>query len=268
MANLTGDSADSIHQLLAVVAQLRNPEGGCPWDLAQTPESLSPYLLEEAYETVDAIRHGTAADLKDELGDLLLQVVLQAQIAQEAGLFNFGDVVAAITAKLIRRHPHVFADQPTESVEAIKQTWETIKATEQGTTALAPQLAKYGRSLPPLSAATKIARKVAAAGFEWPDFAAVWGKFAEELAELEVAIAQETAAEQEAELGDVLFTLINVGRWLELDPARALEGHNQRFVARWAWVEAHLTGGETTPADWLQLWQQAKAALAKPEIMT
>ncbi len=262
MADVTDNAADSIHALLAVVAQLRNPEGGCPWDLAQTATSLTPYVLEEAYETVDAIRHGTPDELKDELGDLLLQVVLQAQIAQEAGLFSFEDVAATITAKLIRRHPHVFADQPVESVEAVNQTWDAIKAKEQGTTALAPQLAKYTRSLPPLTAATKIARKVAAAGFEWPDFAAVWAKFEEELAELEVAIAQETAAEQEAELGDVLFTLINVGRWLKLDPARALEGHNQRFLARWTWVEAHSTGQESTLADVLALWRQAKVALA------
>jgi XTP/dITP diphosphohydrolase len=257
----------ALQRLIAVVAQLRSPDGGCPWDLAQTPETLIPYVIEEAYEVVDAIRQGNPKAIADELGDLLLQVVLQAQIASESGQFDLKDVAEGITEKLIRRHPHVFGDVEVQSVEEVHQNWEQIKATEEHPTEpqrLTPRLSRYARSLPPLMAGMKISQKAAAAGFEWENVDGVWQKFHEELAEFQQAIASESKANQQAELGDLLFTLINIARWHELDPAEALQGTNQRFIQRFAQVEAVCDRPLSTyTLDELEtLWQQAKSKLA------
>ncbi|MBD1997438.1 nucleoside triphosphate pyrophosphohydrolase [Leptolyngbya sp. FACHB-541] len=258
----------ALQRLVEVVAQLRSPNGGCPWDLAQTPETLIPYVIEEAYEVVDAIRQGNQEAIADELGDLLLQVVLQAQIASEAGQFDLKNVAEGITEKLIRRHPHVFGDVKVQSVEEVHQNWEQIKAAEEQSPTepqrLTPRLSRYARSLPPLMAGMKISQKAAAAGFEWENVDGVWQKFHEELAEFQQAIASESKANQQAELGDLLFTLINIARWHELDPAEALEGTNQRFIQRFAQVEAVCDRPLSTyTLDELEtLWQRAKAKLA------
>ncbi|MBD2067281.1 nucleoside triphosphate pyrophosphohydrolase [Leptolyngbya sp. FACHB-671] len=258
----------ALQRLVEVVAQLRSPNGGCPWDLAQTPETLIPYVVEEAYEVVDAIRQGNQEAIADELGDLLLQVVLQAQIASEAGQFDLKDVAEGITEKLIRRHPHVFGDVEVQSVEEVHQNWEQIKAAEEQSPAepqrLTPRLSRYARSLPPLMAGMKISQKAAAAGFEWENVDGVWQKFHEELAEFQQAIASESKANQQAELGDLLFTLINIARWHDLDPVEALEGTNQRFIQRFAQVEAGCDRPLSTyTLDELEtLWQRAKAKLA------
>lgn len=264
----------ALHQLIEVVAQLRSPDGGCPWDLAQTPQTLIPYVLEEAYEVVDAIRQGDETAIADELGDLLLQVVLQAQIASESGQFDLATVAQGITEKLIRRHPHVFSNVTVANVDEVRQNWEQIKATEeQSKTAtpderplLAPRLSRYARSLPPLTAAMKISRKAAAVGFEWENVESVWEKFQEELVEFQQALQSETKEQQQAELGDLFFTLINLARWYDLDPDEALHSTNQRFIQRFSLVEqvADRPLTDHTLDELEQLWQQAKAKLASP----
>ncbi|MDX2215444.1 MAG: nucleoside triphosphate pyrophosphohydrolase [Oculatellaceae cyanobacterium bins.114] len=263
---------DALQRLIDVVAQLRSPEGGCPWDLAQTPQTLIPYVIEEAYEVVDAIRQGNSTAIADELGDLLLQVVLQSQIASEAQDFNLADVATGITEKLIRRHPHVFGDVQVQTADEVHQNWEKIKAAEEqanpdqatpSEASLVPRLSRYARSLPPIMAGMKISKKAAAAGFEWEDVDGVWAKFQEELEEFRQALAHETKEQQQAELGDVLFTLINIARWYDLDPAEALQSTNQRFVDRLARVEAVADRPLSTYSldELEQLWQYAKAQL-------
>ncbi|MBV8883247.1 MAG: nucleoside triphosphate pyrophosphohydrolase [Chroococcidiopsidaceae cyanobacterium CP_BM_RX_35] len=259
----------ALQQLIDVVGQLRSPNGGCPWDLAQTPQTLAPYVIEEAYEVVDAIRTGETSAIQEELGDLLLQVVLQAQIAAEEHKFSLKEVAEGITQKLIRRHPHVFGDVKVQSVDEVRQNWEQIKATEKGDTAsnqqLSPKLNRYAQTLPPLVGGMKISQKAAAAGFEWENVDGVWAKFQEELAEFQQAIAQETPERQQAELGDLLFVLINLARWYHLDPAEALQGTNQRFIQRLELVEAVADRplSDYTLDELETLWQQAKAQLAK-----
>lgn len=260
---------EALQQLIDVVAQLRSPNGGCPWDLAQTPQTLTPYVIEEAYEVVDAIRSGDKNAIAEELGDLLLQVVLQAQIASEEGHFTMTEIAQGITQKLIRRHPHVFGDVQVQDAEEVHKNWEQIKAEEKGETGdsqlLSGKLAPYARTLPPLMAGMKISQKAAAAGFEWQDIDGVWEKFHEELAEFQQALEQETKAEQQAELGDLLFTLINIARWYELDPSEALQGTNERFIQRLAKMEAVADRplSDYTLDELETLWQQAKARLAQ-----
>lgn len=267
----------SLQDLVDVVAQLRSPDGGCPWDLEQTPQSLTPYIVEEAYETVDAIRQGDPKAIADELGDLLLQVVLQAQIAQEYEQFDLATVAEGITAKLIRRHPHVFGEVDVANVDEVRKNWEQIKAAEEHaddptvvsletapqSTALTPRLQRYARSLPPMMAAMKISVRTAEVGFEWETIDGVWEKFHEELDEFQTAIASESKERQQEELGDLLFGLINIGRWLGLDPRAALQGTNDRFIQRFAKVEAL---AERPLADYSideleAFWQKAKAML-------
>jgi XTP/dITP diphosphohydrolase len=260
---------EALQQLIDVVAQLRSPDGGCPWDLAQTPETLIPYVIEEAYEVVDAIRSGDKDAIAEELGDLLLQVVLQAQIASETSQFTLKDVAHSITQKLIRRHPHVFGDVEVRDAEEVHKNWEQIKAAEKGETPaqaqlLSRKLTRYARTLPPLMAGMKISQKAAAAGFEWENVEGVWEKFNEELAEFQQAIAHKDRAEQQAELGDLLFTLINIARWYDLDPSEALQGTNQRFIQRLSQMEAVADRplSDYTLDELEALWQQAKARLA------
>lgn len=266
----------ALQNLIEVVAKLRSPDGGCPWDLAQTPETLTPYVIEEAYEVVDAIKSGDKDAIAEELGDLLLQVVLQAQIASEASSFSLAEVAAGITQKLIRRHPHVFGDVGAQggasvpSIDEVRQKWEEIKAAEKGESSaearsLSSKLSRYARTLPPLMAGMKISQKAAGAGFEWENIDGVWAKFQEELAEFQQAIAHESPERQQAELGDLLFVTINLARWYNLDPAEALQGTNQRFIQRLSQVET-LAGrplSDYTLEELESLWQQAKAQLAK-----
>ncbi|MFM7636198.1 MAG: nucleoside triphosphate pyrophosphohydrolase [Cyanobacteriota bacterium] len=272
---------DALDALIRVVARLRDPEGGCPWDLEQTHASLVPYVLEEAHEVADAIRHGDDRHLAEELGDLLLQVVLHAQIASEAGRFDLEQIARGISAKLIRRHPHVFGEAEAADSAAVKQHWEAIKAQERTERAasqaaepalpsaspLSDRLAGKVRGQPALAGAMTISKQAAAAGFEWDAMAGVWEKVHEELDELKQAVAEAQAsgdaAHAQEELGDVLFTLVNVARWCGIDPEAGLAGTNRRFLARFSRVEAAL-GGELQGRSIRELealWRQAKAQL-------
>ncbi|BAD80669.1 MazG protein homolog [Synechococcus elongatus PCC 6301] len=262
--------ATALLQLVAVVAQLRDPEQGCPWDREQTPTSLIPYVLEEAYEVVHALRQGNPNAIAEELGDLLLQVVLQAQIASESQQFDLATVADGITEKLIRRHPHVFGEAIAETPEAVQATWQAIKAREKGEVAetLTHCLSRYAATLPPLTAALKISQRAAKAGFEWPNLAGVWDKFEEELAELKEALDSGDRDHAEAELGDLLFSLVNIARWCQLDPVAALQGTNDRFVARFQKVEA--AAGQSLDSLGIEtlekLWQQAKRELGQSSV--
>lgn len=274
-AALTEALTEALSELIQVVAQLRNPQGGCPWDLEQTHASLVPYVLEEAHEVADAIRHGDDTHLKEELGDLLLQVVLHAQIAQEEGRFDLAQVATGISGKLIRRHPHVFAGAEAADSTAVKASWEAIKAAEQAereegqrsgepsASPLSDRLAGKVRGQPALAGAMTISKKAAAAGFEWDDMAGVWEKVHEELDELKEAVASGNKAHAQEELGDVLFTLVNVARWCGIDPEAGLAGTNRRFLDRFSRVEAAL-GGDLQGRSIRELeglWQQAKAQI-------
>ncbi len=277
------EALEALAELIAVVNRLRDPEGGCPWDLEQTHTSLIPYVLEEAHEVADAIRHGSDGQLADELGDLLLQVLLHARIASEEGRFDLAEVAGAIRAKLVRRHPHVFAGAEAADSAAVKERWEAIKAQERAerqgdataastaeaasTSPVSDRLAERVRSLPALAGAMTISRKAAAAGFEWDDLAGVWEKVHEELEELKEAVASGDRAHAQTELGDVLFTLVNVARWCGLDPEEGLAGTNRRFLDRFSRVEAAL-GGELQGRGIRELeshWRAAKAAIRAEE---
>jgi XTP/dITP diphosphohydrolase len=257
--------------LVAVVDCLRDPAGGCPWDREQTHASLIPYVLEEAHEVADAIRHGDDRHLEEELGDLLLQVLLHARIASEEGRFDLGGVAGGIAAKLVRRHPHVFAGADAADSTAVNRSWEAIKAQEraaagdEGASAspLSDRLAEKVRGQPALAGAMTISRKAAAAGFEWDAMAGVWEKVHEELEELKEAVASGDRAHAQEELGDVLFTLVNVARWCGLDPEDGLAGTNRRFLDRFSRVEAAL-GGQLQGRSIDELeghWRAAKAQI-------
>ncbi len=259
---------DALQRLIEVVAQLRSPDGGCPWDLAQTPQTLIPYVIEEAYEVVDAIQGGDKKAIAEELGDLLLQVVLQTQIASEQQDFTLEEVATGITEKLIRRHPHVFGDAKVNSAAEVNQNWEQIKAMEKGETPeearlLSRKLERYARSLPPLMAGMKISDKAASAGFEWSNVEGVWDKFDEELAEFKEALTTENKVHQQEELGDLLFTIINIARWYDLNPFDGLQGTNRRFILRLTMMERFATSPLTDYDinELESLWQQAKAQL-------
>ena len=268
-------SQKALGKLIDVVAQLRNPEGGCPWDLEQTHQSLVPYVLEEAHEVADAIRYNDPSHLCEELGDLLLQVILHAQIASEHGTFNLTDIANGIADKMIRRHPHVFGANNAENSAAVRQLWEAIKSEEKAerlsgsTSPLSDQLNEKVRGQPALKGAMTISKKAAAAGFEWNELAGVWEKVNEEVQELKQAIASNDRSHAETELGDVLFTLVNVARWCDLDPEEGLAGTNRRFLDRFSRVESALQGNlkNRTIDDLEQLWQQAKADI-KSEAQT
>lgn len=259
----------ALQNLIDVVAKLRSPEGGCPWDLEQTPETLIPYIIEEAYEVVDAIRSGDQKAIVDELGDLLLQVILQAQIASESQQFSMAEVANNITEKLIRRHPHVFGEVEVNSVEEVRQNWEEIKANEQGETpatqTFSSKLSRYARQLPPIMAGMKISKKAADIGFEWDNVEGVWDKFEEEVGEFKEAIQGSDKAHQQAELGDILFVVINLARWYDLDPYIGLQETNHRFIQRLSKVEEACDRpfSEYSLEELDALWQQAKAILAQ-----
>jgi len=271
----------ALAELVDVVARLRDPEHGCPWDLEQTHASLIPYVLEEAHEVADAIRHGDDRHLEEELGDLLLQVVLHARIAAETGRFDLEGIARGITAKLVRRHPHVFEPGAADAAhrgsggdsEAVRRSWEAIKAREKAVVAspLSDALAGKVRGQPPLAGAMTISRKAAAAGFEWDDMDGVWAKVHEELDELREAVAEAMASGErghaQEELGDVLFTLVNVARWCGIDPEEGLAGTNRRFLDRFSRVEASL-GGDLGGRSLQELeghWQQAKAEIRREQ---
>jgi len=269
MSNSESQSLIALEQLIEVVAKLRDPDGGCPWDLAQTPETLIPHIIEEAYEVADAIRRGEKDAIAEELGDLLLQVVIQAQIASETNQFTLTEIANGIKEKLIRRHPHVFGDVEINSINEVKENWEKIKAAEKGETAKTPTVAskmsRYASTLPPIAAGIKISQKAAEASFDWDSVDGVWDKFHEEMAEFEQALKHEDQAAQQSELGDIMFVLIQLARWYGLDASSALQGTNQRFVERFRLVEEKCDRPLSDyPVEELEEnWQQAKEMLAK-----
>jgi len=270
----TSPAPADIADLLAVMARLRDPVVGCPWDLQQSFETIAPYTIEEAYEVADAIMRGDREDLKDELGDLLLQVVFHAQMASEQGLFEFRDVVAAICAKMIRRHPHVFEEsaRPADA-DGVRETWEQIKSEEKARKRSADgtprgRLDDVPANLPGLVRAVKLTRRAGRAGFDWPHAEDVLDKLAEEIGELDAEIKAEPMNKDnaEAELGDVLFVLANLARKLDIDPERAIRRSNQKFIDRFEKIEAFLAArGKTPETSTLEemddLWNAAKQAL-------
>ncbi|HWV81713.1 MAG TPA: nucleoside triphosphate pyrophosphohydrolase [Hyphomicrobiaceae bacterium] len=273
----------TIADLLAVMAALRTPGSGCPWDLEQTFASIAPYTIEEAYEVADAIERGNRADLKEELGDLLLQVVYHARMAEEEGAFSFADVVHGVTEKMIRRHPHVFGDEKARSAQLAKGWWENIKAEERAAKAQeggsgepAPRslLADVPVGLPGLTRAVKLQAKAARVGFDWPTLAPVFSKMQEELAELEeIAVPADprgatppdgpTDPRIVDEFGDVLFVMANVARHLGVDPETALRTANAKFVRRFSHIERRLAEQGKSPEsvtleEMDDLWIEAK----------
>ena len=251
-----------VSRLIEIMAALRTPVSGCPWDLEQTFATIAPYTIEEAYEVADAIERGDLHDLCDELGDLLLQVVFHARMAEEASAFDFGSVVEAITSKMIRRHPHVFADEEGKTVDRVQDAWARIKAEEKAAKAarraaegLAPVvkglLDEVGTGMPGLTRAVKLQEKAGTVGFDWNDPKAVLAKIREELDEIEAEIdaPSPSPARQEDELGDVLFAVANLARHLRLDPEKALRGTNEKFRRRFAHIEKRLAEKGLTPAE-------------------
>lgn len=235
--------------LLALMARLRAPDG-CPWDRVQDFASIAPYTIEEAYEVADAIAAGPDfGALQDELGDLLFQVVYHAQMAAEAGHFGFREVAAAITAKMIRRHPHVFGDAAARDAAAQTAAWEVAKAAERAARAETGTLAGVPLALPALTRALKLTRRAARVGFDWPDAAAVLDKLAEETAELRAELPAADPARLADEVGDMLFVLANLARKLDLDPEECLRGANAKFTRRFAGVEARLASRGLAPTD-------------------
>jgi ATP diphosphatase len=258
-----------IARLIEIMAALRTPGTGCPWDLEQTFRTIAPYTLEEAFEVADAIARGNLADLKDELGDLLLQVAFHARMAEEQGVFDFGDVVETVTAKLVRRHPHVFADAEGRTAVAVEGSWERIKAeerAEQGEAAPSGALAGVLIALPALTRALKLQDKAGRVGFDWNDPRAVLAKIREEADEIEAELDQPDKAEAAAaEVGDLLFAAVNLARHLRADPEDILRQTNLKFERRFAAIERALAARGKTPkqatlAEMDALWDEAKAA--------
>lgn len=263
------DPSRDIGRLLEIMAALRTPETGCPWDLAQNFSTIAPYTLEEAYEVADAIARDDLADLKDELGDLLLQVVFHARMAEEQDAFDFGDVVQAITEKLIRRHPHVFADETSPTPRAVEGLWERIKAEEKVTnkTGQTGALAGIPVALPALSRALKLQMKASKVGFDWNDPRAVLRKIREEADEIEAELdrSQANKAAIAGEVGDLLFAVVNLARHLDADPEGVLRQTNLKFERRFAAIERALAARGKAPqevslAEMDALWNEAKAA--------
>ena len=265
-----GSAAARFADFVALIARLRAP-GGCPWDREQTHASLKPMTLEEAYEVLMAIDEGTDAELTGELGDLLLQVVFHAQIATEEGRFSIGDVVDSVAAKMVRRHPHVFGDETAATSGEVLRNWEALKAEERKQSgkgaASESMLDSVPRSLPAVMEAFQASTKVARVGFEWPDAAGVLAKLDEEVRELrdEAERPQVDPRRVADEVGDLLFTAVNVARVLGVDPESALKAANRKFRRRFGHVEARLREGGRGPADSTveemeSLWQEAKAS--------
>jgi len=249
-----------IHRLLDIMAKLRDPDGGCPWDLEQNFRTIAPYTIEEAYEVAEAIEKGDMAGLKDELGDLLLQVVFHAQMASEQGLFDFDAVAQAISDKMVRRHPHVFADHAYDDLEDQTRGWEDIKAAEKAERGETPESVLDGvpAALPGLSRAVKLQKRAARVGFDWGEAGPVFAKIKEEIAELEAA---SNADEREDEFGDILFALANLARHLKIDPEAAIRRTNEKFDRRFRAVEQAL-GDRLADASLDEMeaqWQKAKA---------
>ncbi|HWU64868.1 MAG TPA: nucleoside triphosphate pyrophosphohydrolase [Ensifer sp.] len=271
-----------ISRLLDIMAALRTPVTGCPWDLEQNFETIKPYTIEEAYEVADAIERKDMGDLCEELGDLLLQVVFHAQMAEEKGLFSFGDVVEAITRKMIRRHPHVFAVSDADTPGAVRAQWDEIKAEEKRERAERRAKAGYvepnngllgsvQRSFPALTEALKIQEKAAKVGFDWKEAAPILDKIEEEIGELREALAEGNQAAVADELGDLIFATVNIGRHVGADPEMALRGTNTKFRRRFRYIETSLAASgediaEASLERMEELWVEAKGSEITSEI--
>jgi tetrapyrrole methylase family protein/MazG family protein len=262
------DNLASPHGMAAISARLR-AEDGCPWDRRQTHASLRPFVLEEAYEAVDAIERGTPQDLAEELGDLFLQIILHAQLAAEEGTFDLTDVYRTLGAKIIRRHPHVFGDLEVTGADEVLRNWESIKAAERHETGAPPSaFSGIARALPALAASREIQERASSLGWDWPAIEGVWEKVAEELAELHEAGTIDGNAGRDArlhEFGDVLFAAVNLARWMRLDPEEALRSANRRWIERYERVEilAAERGqvlGDLSPAGKDALWNEVKSS--------
>ena len=272
------EASRHIDRLIEIMAALRTPGSGCPWDLEQSFQTIAPYTIEEAYEVADAIARGDLDDLREELGDLLLQIVYHAQMAEEIGEFAFGDVVEAITTKMIRRHPHVFGDEEARSAGMAKGMWEKIKGLEKAekrsarlARGLDPEdngkgfLDSVPVALPALTRALKLQEKAARVGFDWSEAAPILDKIEEEIGELREALAKGDSAPIKDEFGDMLFAVVNLGRHLKLDSEAALGGTNEKFRSRFHHVERALEASgssleQATLDEMEALWQQAKGA--------
>jgi MazG family protein len=270
MTDPSKKSGAEIGELLAIMRRLRDPNGGCPWDLEQNFATIAPYTIEEAYEVASAIEAGDYAALKDELGDLLLQVVFHAQMADEQGLFAFPDVVLAICDKMVRRHPHVFGDGAAKTPGAVTEAWADIKRRERAARPQAPQglLDDVPRALPALMRAIKLQNRAAEVGFDWPSAVFVTDKIAEETRELAEAASSKDPAKTAEEFGDLLFAMANLARHLKLDPEDALRAANAKFMRRFKAIETGLaargqTLEEATLNEMEALWQEAKRAETK-----
>ena len=257
-----------IARLIEIMAALRTPGSGCPWDLEQNFQTIAPFTLEEAYEVADAIARGSLEDLREELGDLLLQVAFHARMAQEQGAFDFGDVVATITEKLIRRHPHVFADADGRTAEAVEGLWERIKAEEKqakpaGKGEATGALAGVPMALPALTRALKLQNKAGQVGFDWNDPRAVLAKIREEADEIEAELDAGALEDAAGEVGDLLFAVVNLARHLDADPEAILRQTNLKFERRFASIERALAARGKSPkdaslAEMDALWDTAK----------
>ncbi len=254
-----------INKLIEIMAALRDPVTGCPWDRAQDFASVAPYTIEEAYEVAEAVHSADFSALRDELGDLLLQVVFHARMAEELGEFAFADVVGAITDKLVRRHPHVFGNESMATAAEQHRAWEAIKASEQGRGPQGDQrvLAGVARALPALTRAAKLGRRAAAVGFDWTDLRGVIAKVREELAEVELA-ERSSPEHLPEEIGDLLFTVANLARRADLDAEDTLRQANQKFEQRFDAVERQVRASgrdwaSFTPAELDGFWSKAKA---------
>jgi MazG family protein len=255
-----------IDRLLAIMARLRDPQGGCPWDLEQSFATIAPYTVEEAYEVADAIERQNLSDLREELGDLLFQVVFHSRMAEEQNAFAFDDVVEAICEKMLRRHPHVFGEAEARTSDEQTAAWEVIKALERATKGKAESLLDdVPAGLPAMTRAVKLSKRAASVGFVWPTITEVMDKLHEEVGELEAEIAAGDREKARAELGDVLFVAANIARTLDIDPEDALRATNAKFSRRFRFIEAALRERGKTPAqsdlaEMDALWNAAKAA--------
>ncbi len=260
---MTERASRALVRLLEIMADLRSP-GGCPWDAEQTPESLKPYIIEEAYEVLEAIDTGDPRQIRDELGDLLLQVVFQSRLFEERGEFDMADVATAIAEKLVRRHPHVFAGEKRGDQQSLNAQWDRIKAEEKREKGGSPSvLGGVPQHLPALLRARKLADKASRVGFDWPEIDGVFAKVHEELAELEEAMRHCAREAMADELGDLLFAIVNIGRFLEIDAEDALRRTIDRFVRRFGHIERELAMRGRSPQEasleeMNELWEAAK----------
>ena len=256
-------AADGLVFLLEILRTLRSPEKGCPWDIRQGKEDIGKYVIEEAYELIDAIESGDPAHQSEELGDLLFQILFLARISEEKGEFRLSDVLKGIADKMVRRHPHVFAGAKVESVGEVKANWERIKRDVEAKEKPAGLLASVPRALPALRRAQKITQKAAGVGFDWPDRQGVLTKIEEELGELREALSQDNKENIKAEIGDLLLSIVNLSRFAGVNAEEALRGSTEKFITRFSFIEKKLQGAgqsleNATLEEMDRIWEEAK----------